>query len=162
MSWVPDDCTVPTITNMFHILANIGHRFGHQACLYESSGQNSAIILNGFGFCIYPAFSKISKYCKQSNNILFLKWTCVKKTCRSTKTEQKTLAAILLSPKQCLEVAMHMSWYLDQYLLFHFVCIKGVNYAALPIIPSRALPVDCYSDHFKVLRILASCFGTVV
>ena len=52
---------VPNIPNIHNILTNIGHRFGHQSGLYESSGQNSAAILIAYSFRVYFVFSNICK-----------------------------------------------------------------------------------------------------
>ena len=34
-------CTMRIALNIHNTLPNSGHRFGHQSCLHESSGQNS-------------------------------------------------------------------------------------------------------------------------
>ena len=41
------------------MLANLGHRFGHQSGLYDSSGQNSAAILSVFAPRDYLVLLKI-------------------------------------------------------------------------------------------------------
>ena len=50
---------VPNMQNMHNMLANVGHRVGHQTGLDENSGRNSTTFLNGFAFRGYLVFSKI-------------------------------------------------------------------------------------------------------
>ena len=43
------------------MLANIGHRFGHQSGLDESSERNSTTFLHAIAFRVYLVFSKTGK-----------------------------------------------------------------------------------------------------
>ena len=45
--------------NIHNILTIIGHRFGHQSGLDESSGGKFTTFLHGIGFRVYLVFSKI-------------------------------------------------------------------------------------------------------
>ena len=47
---------MPNIHNMMLLLLTIGHRFGHQSGLDESSGRNSPAFLHGFAIRIYLVF----------------------------------------------------------------------------------------------------------
>ena len=47
-----------------YLLTSIGHRFGHQSGLDESSGRNSTTCLHGIAFRVYLVFSKIDKNTK--------------------------------------------------------------------------------------------------
>ena len=53
--------SLPDMQNTHNILTNIGHRFGHQSGLYESSGLNSTSFLFGFALHVYLVFSQIGK-----------------------------------------------------------------------------------------------------
>ena len=83
---------VPNIPNISNILTNIGHRFGHQSGLYESSAQNSAAILIAYSFRVYLLFSKICINCKyhKKKHGFVKKRTCLEKRCRF-KTKKKRL-----------------------------------------------------------------------
>ena len=50
--------TVPDMPNMHIILTLLGHRFGHQLGLDESSGRNSTTFLHGIAFRVYEFFPK--------------------------------------------------------------------------------------------------------
>ena len=53
-------CTyVPDIPITPNVSTNIGHRFGHQSGVYESSGRNAAANLNVFATRVYLVFAKI-------------------------------------------------------------------------------------------------------
>ncbi len=57
--------TVPDMPNIYNTLTNIGHRFGHQICLDESSGRNSSTtFLYEIVFRIYLVFSITGKHTK--------------------------------------------------------------------------------------------------
>ena len=49
------------ICKIHNISTNIGHRFGHQSGVDESSRQNSGAISNVFAFCVYLVFPKTCK-----------------------------------------------------------------------------------------------------
>ena len=63
------------------ILTNIGHRFGHQSGLYESSGQNPAAILIAYSFRVIWCFQKYEQRANiRTNTYIFLqKRTCLKR-----------------------------------------------------------------------------------
>ena len=54
--------TVPDMPNIRNILTIIGHRFGRQSGLDESSGRNSTIVLYGIAFRVSFVFSKIREH----------------------------------------------------------------------------------------------------
>ena len=47
--------------NVQNVLSNVGHRFGHQLGLDESSGRNYTTFLFGSAFRIYSMFVEISE-----------------------------------------------------------------------------------------------------
>ena len=50
---VPYVGTVADIPNTHNVLTNIGHRFGHQSALDESSRRRPIILQNSFAFRVY-------------------------------------------------------------------------------------------------------------
>ena len=53
---VPQVRTVPDMRNIHDILTTIGHRFGHQSGLDESSGQVSTIFRHGIAIRVCLMF----------------------------------------------------------------------------------------------------------
>ena len=54
--------TVPDIQNICNILTIVGHCFGHQSGLDESSGRNSTIFLYGITMHVYLMFQKVTTH----------------------------------------------------------------------------------------------------
>ena len=57
--------TIPAVPTLHNILTNIGHRFGHQSGLDESSRRNSTASLHEAALCVYLVFPKIGKNTKR-------------------------------------------------------------------------------------------------
>ena len=62
--------TLPDMTCIYNISTIVGHRFGHQSGVDDSSGRNSITILHGIAFHIYLMFSKIGNI-RQYNTVLY-------------------------------------------------------------------------------------------
>ena len=59
----------PDMPNIHNIFANVGHRFGHQSGLDESSGRKSTTFRLRIAFRVYLMFSKIGVFYKILTNI---------------------------------------------------------------------------------------------
>ena len=62
-------------------------------------------------------------------------------THKTTKTNMKKIAS-LFSREECLDANTHQTvLYMNRNVLVHPIGIRGVNYIALAIVPSWALPI---------------------
>ena len=50
--------TLPDMPNIQNLLTIIGHCFGHQSGIDESSGRSSTIFLSGIAFRVYLLFAQ--------------------------------------------------------------------------------------------------------